>query len=223
MTFWRRAPRSVYQVYDEESYLSGEGAAAGVGEPVGASGPVDAGRPVGDGREHMEALSHGPRAARLLILGLLGVITAVAAIIVAAHVLHHSRAAPSPVAAHRDRTRSAWTAMPQPPTPASRERPRSTTRTVTSAPVASVPALPAPSSHSFAAASSGGSGRSDASAVSPLASPTQPLVGIADAASLPASELPSTDELSSTNASLPEAASPSANELHTDGEFGFEL
>jgi hypothetical protein len=208
MTLWHRAPRSVYQVYDEESYLSGEGAAAGVGEPTGASGPAGAGRSAGDGRERMEAPSHGPHAVRLLTLGLLGLVTAIAATIIVVQALHHSQAAPAPVTSHRDRTRSAWTATSQPPmpkpTPASRVQPGSTTRTVTSESVASAPVVPVPPAYISAAVSSGGSGRSGASAISPLASPTGPSAGVADAASLPVGE------------------PLSASESHTDGEFGFE-
>jgi hypothetical protein len=244
MTFWRRAPRSVYQVYDEESYLSGEGAPAGVGEPVasdelvstgtpaGASGPAGAGGLAGDERERMVALSHGLRTVRLLALSLLGIVTAIAATIVAAQVLHHSQAAPAPVVAHRDRTRSAWTVTPQPSMPVSRERPRSTTRAATVAPAILAPVAPTRPAHISAAASSRDSERSGSSTASPT-SPTRLSAGVADAASLPASELPSTDESFSTNALPPEGALPaselpatdeslSAGESHTYGEFGFE-
>ncbi len=204
MTLWRRAPRSVYRVYDEESYLSGEGAAAGVGEPAGASPPAGADRSADGGYEQVEALSHSPRVVRLLTLGLLGVVTAIAATIVAAQLLHHSQAAQAPVAVHRDRGRSAWTATPRPPTPAPPVRPGSRTRTATVAPVVSASAIPAPPARISAVVSSGGSGRSGASAVSPLASRMRPSPVVADVALLPAGE------------------SLSESESHTDGEFGFE-
>ena len=204
MTLWRRAPRSVYQVYGEESYLSGEGVAAGVGEPAGADGLPGAGRSTDGGHEQMEALSHSPRAIRLLMLGLLGVVAAIVATIVAAQVLHHSQAAPAPVVVHRDRTRSAWTATSQLPTPTPPVRAGSRTRTATFAPVVSASAIPAPPAHISAAVSSGGSGRSDTSVVSPLASPMRSSPVVADAALLPAGE------------------PLSASESHADGEFGFE-
>lgn len=234
MTLWRRAPRSVYQVYDEESYLSGDGAAASVGEPTGASGldgvsgPAGAGRSAGEEREQMETLSHGPRAVRLLALGLLGVVSVIAATIIAAQTLHHSQAPPAPIAGRRDRVRSAWTATPHSPTPASRVRQSLTTRTGTVASVAPVPAIPLPPAHGSAAASSRGYGRSGVSAVSPSASPTWPSVGVADAVSLPASELSSpgrlrsTEGLSSTNELSLTNAPLSASESQVDDEFGFE-
>ncbi len=194
MTFWQRTPRSVYQVYDEERYLAGEGVPDGVGEPAGT------GRPVGDEREWMQELSHGPRVIRLLVLGLLGVVTAIAATIVAAQVLHHTKAAPVPIAARRDHTRSLWTAsqphLPasQPHLYASRVRPGSTRRTVTSAPVASAPRTPAAVPYSSIAAL----GRSGGSAMSPSRPSTRLSAGIAGAASWPTSE------------------------SHVDDEFGFE-
>lgn len=192
MTLWRRAPRSVYRVYDEESYLSGEGASAGVG------GPAD------DGREQLAPPLRGPRALRLLALGLLGIVTAIAATIVAAQLLHHAQTDP-PVAARRDRTGSVWAMASQPPTPASREHPGSTTRSVTAAPVALAPAIPATPAHSSVAASLGGSARrSGGSVVSALVPPTRPSTGVANAAWLSASE------------------SLAANESRANGEFGFE-
>jgi hypothetical protein len=221
VTFWRRTPRSVYQVYDEERYLAGEDAPGGVSEPAGAVGPV------GDEREQMQAQSHGPRVVRLLALGLLGVVTAAAAIIVAVQMLHHTKAVSAPIAARRDHTRSVWTPS-QPPVPAWRAQPGSITRTVRAAPVASAPIVPAAAPPSSAATSSRGFGGSGGTVVSPPTPLTRSSAGIADAASWPTSELPPANGSPSANGSLLEGGSsvtsvfPPTNESHVDGEFGFE-
>jgi hypothetical protein len=234
MTLWRRAPRSVYQVYDEESYLAGEDAPAGMGEPVDSGGPVGVGLPAHEERERMTTLSHGPRAVPLLTFGLLGVVAAVAAIIVVVQLPHRPRAAPAPVVAHRDRTPSTWVSEPQQPKPALRSRLGSPTQAVTAAPAVSAPAASAETPHRFATPSSRGFGKSGGSAVYPSTPLTLPSAAIAGTASWPTSELALADELPAANR-LPSASpsslddgspsmsmSPPTGESQIDGEFGFE-
>lgn len=96
MTLWRRAPRSVYEVYDEEQYLSDEG------EPIGEPESVSEG--FGQTAVSQTAVSYnGPRTVRLFALGLLSVVTVSAAAIIAVGVLRHPNAAPTLGVARRDR------------------------------------------------------------------------------------------------------------------------
>lgn len=94
MTLWRRAPRSVYEVYDEEGYLSGEG------EPIG--GPESADESFGQTAVSQTAVScKDSRTVRLFALGLLSVVTVSAAAIVAVGVSRHPNA-PALGVARRD-------------------------------------------------------------------------------------------------------------------------
>jgi hypothetical protein len=193
MSFWRRAPRSVYQVYDEEQYLAGESETAGEGELAS------------EDHEQItvptQVPTHGPRSVRLLALGVLAVVTVSAASIVAVAARHHSQTGPVPVVAHRGRTHPAWTTEPELPTRVSQAQPSRTPRVVL---VASAPVVPKLPAHSSAVSSSRRVGMDERSVMPPSGAPMQPSSEVADAAAWP------------TNESSP------TNESQIDDEFGFE-
>jgi hypothetical protein len=193
MSLWRRAPRSVYRVYEEEQYLAGEG------EP-----PVED-LPAAEDREAIAALSRGSRYGRLLPLGLLAAVTASATGIAAMAIMRRPYKAPVPAVAHRDRahpTRPAASALPM---PVSRARPGSIARAVKTVSLISPPVAAGPAAHRFAVVSPGPIGMGGRSAVYAPTSPIQPAAGAADMATWHTSELSAT------------------NESHADNEFGFEL
>lgn len=217
MTFWRRAPRSVYRVYDEDQYLAGEPEHVGEGEPAG------------EDREQTAAVSRGPRSVRLLALGLLAAVTTSAAAIVAVEVSRHSQTASAPPVARRDRAHPAGPAVPRPPMPASRRW-----LGPTATPMASAPAVPERAMRRSVTASLSSAVTRGRSAPYSSTAPTQPSVGAADMAvwhtgeSLsaggcsPIGEPPARDRSPARGGLLTTGESLSASELHTDGEFGFE-
>jgi hypothetical protein len=112
MTLWHRAPRSVYEVYDEEQYLSGEG------NPVGE--PGSAGEDLGQ----TSVPYRGPRTVRLLALALLAVVTVSALGIVAVGLVRHPKVVPALGVARREHTHSSRTsAIFKSTTPVSTVRP----------------------------------------------------------------------------------------------------
>jgi hypothetical protein len=112
MSFWHRAPRAVYRVYDEDEYLAGPdahgGEQAGPGhESQGLTsgfGHIDVGHsndaravPEAHAREPHDvftARSHRHRQGRMLALTVLCVVAASAAALVAFEVSHRSAPAP---------------------------------------------------------------------------------------------------------------------------------
>jgi hypothetical protein len=100
MTLWRRAPRSVYQVYGEDQYLAGDG------------------EPVREDRDEAEVQSHGSRSGRLLAFGLLAGVMASALGLVALDVLRHSPPAHSTAVAHSGPVQQSYPAEPAPTPPA---------------------------------------------------------------------------------------------------------
>jgi hypothetical protein len=115
MTLWKRAPRSVYQVYDEEQYLAGSDLPGseeiGLGHesqaPTNGSGQIDPGYPKDPGaapgvytRQERDGLAERFRqrnSSRVLALGLLSVVTATATGLVALGVSRHSAPPLAPV------------------------------------------------------------------------------------------------------------------------------
>jgi hypothetical protein len=112
MTLWHRAPRSVYQVYDEEQYLSGadvpdgeetgpghesQAPASGIGQ-IDPECPQDLGEMTGEHtRRERDGLAERSRQrslGRMLALSLLCVVTASVACLVAFAVSRHSAATP---------------------------------------------------------------------------------------------------------------------------------
>jgi hypothetical protein len=198
MTLWRRAPRSVYRVYDEEQYLSGEG------EPSSEPGPV------GEDLGQTTVPYSSPRTIRLLALGLFAVVTASAAVIVAVGVLSHPKAAPTLGVARHERTHpSRILAVPESTTPAPAVRPGWTAHAQTVVKVGAASAT---------TASAALQQRSNSRSVSPR---RRFAAGGFSAVYAPtASAQPSSDVAREVVWGTSEA--PLANEARIDGEFGFE-
>jgi hypothetical protein len=130
MTLWRRAPRSVYQVYDEEQYLAGPKVPGSerIGPdhesqaPASGLGQIDPGYPHAPGalpgayaRQESDRLAERSThrtSGRVLALSLLSVVTAGATGLVALEVSRHSAATPPPVSRHRAPARELRSAMP---------------------------------------------------------------------------------------------------------------
>lgn len=176
MTLWHRAPRSVYQVYDEEQYFAGED------------------EPVVEDREQPAPSSHDPRSVRLLALGLLATVTLSVAGIVAVDALRRSHTTPAPAVSRRDPTRQARPVALSPPMPASGGERGSAVRTMTIATPVPVPAVSERPARRPAVVSPRCVGVPGRSGAYPLAAPIERTVAAADVASWHASESPPTDE-----------------------------